>query len=53
MGNACYYSLEKKLSSHLLSKKLKVNTFKTISLCYRLYCMVVKRGLSPWERSTG
>ena len=31
MGNACYYSLEKILSSHLLSKKLKVNTYKTIS----------------------
>ena len=26
MGNACYYSLEKILSSHLLSKKLKVKT---------------------------
>ena len=26
MGNACYYSLEKILSSRLLSKKLKVNT---------------------------
>ena len=25
MGNTCYYSLEKILSSHLLSKKLKVN----------------------------
>ena len=29
MGNACY-SLEKILSSHLLSKKLKFNTYKTI-----------------------
>ena len=26
MGNACYYSLEKMLSSGLLSKKLKVKT---------------------------
>ena len=26
MGNACYYSLEKILSSFLLSKKLKVET---------------------------
>ena len=32
MGNACYYSLEKILSSHLLSKKLKANTYKTIVL---------------------
>ena len=30
MGNACYYSLEKILSSRLLSKKLKVNTYKII-----------------------
>ena len=30
MGNASYYSLEKILSSHLLSKKLKVNAYKTI-----------------------
>ena len=27
LGNACYYSLEKILSSHLLSKKLKINTY--------------------------
>ena len=37
MGNACYYSLEKILSSHLLSKKLKVNTYKTIILAIVLY----------------
>ena len=37
MGNACYYSLEKVLSSHLLSKKLKVNTYKTIILPIVLY----------------
>ena len=30
MGNVCYYSLEKILSSRLFSKKLKVNTYKTI-----------------------
>ena len=40
MGNACYYSLEKILSSCLLSKKQKTNTYKTITL--PLYCMVVK-----------
>ena len=38
MGNARYYSLEKILSSHLLSKKLKVNTYKTIILQVVLYC---------------
>ena len=37
MGNACYYSLEKILSSHLLSKKLKVNTCKTLILPVVLY----------------
>ena len=38
MGNACYYSLEKILLSHLLSKKLKVNnTYKTIILPVVLY----------------
>ena len=30
MGNACYYSLQKILSSCLLSKKLKVKICKTI-----------------------
>ena len=47
MENVCYYSFEKILSTNLLSKKLKVNTYKLISLQYRLYCMVVKVGLSP------
>ena len=37
MGNACYYSLEKIFSSRLLSKKLKVNTYKTIILPVVLY----------------
>ena len=37
MGNACYYSLERVLSSHLLSKKLKVNTYKIIILPIMLY----------------
>ena len=32
MGNACYF--------HLLSKKLKVNAYKTVIL--PVYCMVVK-----------
>ena len=53
MGNACYYSLEKILSSHLLSKKLKVNTVHIKLLYYWLYCIVVKLGLSCSERSTG
>ena len=36
-GNACYYSLEKILSSRLLSRKLKVKTYKTIILPVVLY----------------
>ena len=37
MGNVCYYSLEKILSFCLFSKKLKVNTYKTIILLVVLY----------------
>ena len=37
LGNACYYSLEKILSTLLFSKKLKVNTYKTIILPVVLY----------------
>ena len=37
MGNACYYSLEKILSSRLISRKLKVKTYKTIILPVTLY----------------
>ena len=37
MGNECYYSLEKILSSRPLSKKLKVKTYKTIILPVVLY----------------
>ena len=43
MGNACYYSLEKMLSSRLLSKKLKVNTYKIIILPVVLY------GCATWS----
>ena len=37
MGNACYYSFEKILSSQLLSKKLKVKAYKTVILPFVLY----------------
>ncbi|KAJ4450282.1 hypothetical protein ANN_01702 [Periplaneta americana] len=37
MGNACYYSVEKLLSSSLLSKNLKVRIYKTIILPAVLY----------------
>ena len=54
IGNTSYYSLEKILSSFLLSKKLKTNTQKTITLLVvGAYCMVVKLGLSRSERNVG
>ena len=37
MGNACYFSFEKILSSRLFSKKLKVKTYKTIVIPVVLY----------------
>ncbi|KAJ4435504.1 hypothetical protein ANN_18120, partial [Periplaneta americana] len=37
MGNACYYSVEKLLSSSLLSKNLKVSIYKTVILPVVLY----------------
>ncbi|KAJ4449306.1 hypothetical protein ANN_00704 [Periplaneta americana] len=37
MGNACYYSVEKLLSSSLLSKNLKVRMYKTVILLVVLY----------------
>ncbi|KAJ4443020.1 hypothetical protein ANN_04670 [Periplaneta americana] len=44
MGNSCYYSVEKLLSSSLLSKNLKVRIYKTVML--PVFFMVVKLGLS-------
>ena len=37
MGNACYYSVEKLLSSSLLSKNVKVRIYKTVILPVLLY----------------
>ncbi|KAJ4426471.1 hypothetical protein ANN_27285 [Periplaneta americana] len=37
MGNACYYSVEKLLSSSLLSKNLEVRIYKTVILPVVLY----------------
>ncbi|KAJ4448772.1 hypothetical protein ANN_00163 [Periplaneta americana] len=37
MGNACYYSVQKLLSSSLLSKNLKVKIYKTVILPVLLY----------------
>ncbi|KAJ4448532.1 hypothetical protein ANN_10550 [Periplaneta americana] len=45
MGNACYYSVEKLLSSSLLSKSLKVRIYKTVILPVVLY------GCETWTLS--
>ncbi|KAJ4437065.1 hypothetical protein ANN_17200 [Periplaneta americana] len=37
MGNSCYYSVEKLLSSSLLSKNLKVRIYETVTLPFVLY----------------
>jgi hypothetical protein len=36
-GNACYYSVQSLLSSHLLSRNVKVKIYKTITLPVVLY----------------
>ena len=35
-GNACYHSVQKLLSSRLLSKNLKIKVYRTISVHYML-----------------
>jgi hypothetical protein len=45
-GNSCYHSVQKLLSSNLLSKNLKIRTYKTINLPVVLYwCDEVTGGL--------
>ena len=36
-GNACYHSVQKRLSSRLLSKNLKIKIYRTITLPLVLY----------------
>jgi hypothetical protein len=43
-GNACYHSVQKLLSSTLLSKNIKIKIYRTIILL--LFCMSVKLDLS-------
>ena len=42
-GNACYHSVQKLLSSRLLSKNLKIEIYRTIIFPV-LFCMGVKLG---------
>jgi len=41
-GNACYHSVQNIVSSRLLSKNLKIKTYRTIIL--PVFCMGVKLG---------
>jgi sorting nexin-29 len=49
LGNACYYSVQNLLSSHLISKNLKIKIYKTVILPVVLYS--AKLGLSLWGRN--
>jgi hypothetical protein len=42
LGSACYYLVQNLLSSRMLSKNLKIKTYKTI--IFLLFCMGVKLG---------
>ena len=41
-GNACYYSVQNRLASRLLSKNLKIKIYRNIIL--PIFCMGVKLG---------
>ena len=45
-GNACYHSVQKLLSSRLLSKNLKIKIYRNI--IFPLFCIVVKIGRWHW-----
>jgi hypothetical protein len=47
LGNACYHSVQSLLSSHLLSRSIKVKIYKTIIL--PVVCVCVKSVLSSRE----
>jgi hypothetical protein len=46
-GNACYYSVQNLLSSHLISKNLKIKIYKTVTLPVVLY------GCKTWSLTLG
>jgi sorting nexin-29 len=46
-GNACYYSVQNLLSSHLISKSLKIKIYKTVILPVVLY------GCETWSFTLG
>ena len=48
LGNACYHSVQKLLSSSLLSKNLKIKIYRTIILPF-----VLKLGRWNWRRNIG
>jgi hypothetical protein len=46
-GNACYYSIQNPLSSHLISKNLKIEIYKTVILPF------VLDGCKTWSLTLG
>jgi hypothetical protein len=48
-GNACYYSVQNLLSSHLILKNPKIKKYKTV--IFQLCCMGAKLGLSLGGRN--
>jgi hypothetical protein len=46
-GNACYYSIQNLLSSHITLKKLKIKIYKTVILPNVLY------GCKTWSLNLG
>jgi hypothetical protein len=47
LGNACYYSVQNLLSSHLISKNLKIKLYKTVILPFVPY------GCETWSLTLG
>jgi hypothetical protein len=47
LGNACYYSVQNLLSSHLISKNLKIKIYKIVILPVVLY------GCETWSLTLG
>jgi hypothetical protein len=47
LGNACYHSIQNILSSHLLSKDIKIRIYKTVILAVVLY------GCESWSLTLG
>ena len=52
LGNACYYSVQNLLSSSLLSKKLKITTYRTVVHIHALIECILNLGYLVVFRQT-